>query len=63
MIPQTILVGAVGVVHHAGRFHTLDQHGRAAAAMRQQAKQGGTGAYVLDLGDDMALRIGLPLAV
>ena len=31
--------------------------------MRQQAKQGGTGAYVLDLGDDMALRIGLPLAV
>ncbi len=51
MIPQTILVG---------RFHTPDQLGRAAAGMRQQAKQGGTGTYVLDLGDTMPLRIGSP---
>jgi len=52
-----------GVVHQPGRFHTPEQLGRAAAAMRQQAKQGGTGTYALDLGDNLPLRIGPPLAV
>lgn len=52
-----------GAVNQLGRFQAPEELGRAAAAMRQQAKRYGPGSYVLDLGAHLPLRIGTPLTV
>jgi diguanylate cyclase (GGDEF)-like protein len=47
-----------GAQQLGGRFTAPDELGRAAAAMRQRAKEQGAGAYVIDAGDERPLLVG-----